>query len=196
VTEVVEVERVTMENLAARYTPAFKIHFYLIAILIILAVLSVIYGFAKMERKKRKPLILQAISVAVFIGLCVFACFTAFYRTGELRISAISSLLMSLFFIVFGVTAGAYSGSLLYARKPALARFVPALIAIATAAAMYAGELILLGGTLYRFGTGFFFAPVDICPLSPVDFLVIALSGAMTYVLLYLIRRKEPRPCP
>jgi len=193
VTEVVEVEKVTMEELAARYSPAFKVHFYLIAILIVLAVLSVIYGFAKMDRKRMKPLILQASAVAVFIGLCVLACFTAFYRTGALRISAISSLLMCLFFIVFGVTAGAYTGGLLYSRKPAVSRLLPALIAAATAAMMYIGELILLGGILYRFGDGFFFGPVGACPLAPVDFAVIALSGAITYALLFLIRRKEPK---
>ena len=195
VTEVVEVERITMEDLAARYSSAFKVHFYLIAILIVLAVLSVIYGFIKMARTgnhdKRKPLILQAASVAVFIGLCVFACFTAFYRTGELRISAVSSWLMSIFFIMFGVTAGAWSGSLLYTRKPILSRVIPALIAAATTVAMYLGELVLLGGTLYRFGSGFLFGPIAACPLAPVDFAVIALSGAITYVLLSLIRHRE-----
>jgi len=190
--EVVEVERVTMEALAARYTPAFKIHFYLIAILIVLAVLSVVYGFYKMTRDKRKPLILQTAAVSVFMGLCIFACFTAFYRTGALLISPISALLMGLFFIAFGVTAGAYTGSLLYARKWALARLLPALVAIATAVAMYLGELILLGGTVYRFGEGFFFAPLGPCPLAPADFAVVALSGALTYGLLFLIRRKEP----
>jgi len=190
-TELVEVQQDFMEQLAARYSPAFKIHFYLIAILIVLAVLSVIYGFLK-KSKNAKPLILQAISVAVFIGLCVFACFTAFYRTGELQISPVSSLLMCLFFVAFGVTAGAYTGALLYARKPILSRGIPALIATATAAAMYVGELILLGGTLYRFGDGFFFGPVGACPLAPVDFAVIALSGALAYALLFSIRRKEP----
>ena len=195
VTEVVEVEKVTMEDLAARYSSAFKVHFYLIAILIVLAVLSVVYGFTKMartgNRDKRKPLILQAACVAVFIGLCVFACFTAFYRTGELHISAVSSWQMSLFFIVFGVTSGAWSGSLLFMRKPILSRVVPALIAAATTVAMYLGELVLLGGTLYRFGSGFLFGPVAACPLAPVDFAVIALSGGITYGLLFLIRYKE-----
>ena len=193
VTEVVEVEKVTMEDLAARYSPAFKIHFYLIAILIVLAVLGVVYGFFKGDKDRRKPLIVQAISVAVFIALCVFACFTAFYRTGALRISPLSAWLMSLFFITFGVTAGTYTGALLFGRRPVISRLSPALIAAATAAAMYAGELILLGGTLYRFGDGVFFGPVGACPLAFVDFLVIALSGAITYVILHLIRPKESK---
>jgi len=180
------------EELAARYTPAFKIHFYLIAILIILAVLGVVYGFLKLTKDRRKPLILQTVAVSVFIALCVFACFTAFYRTGELLISPISALLMSLFFITFGVTAGAYAGALLYTRKPVWARLLPAFIAIATTTAMYIGELILLGGTLYRFGSGFFFAQMGACPLALVDFAVIVLSGALTYSLLFLIRKKEP----
>jgi len=192
----IEYQRTIGQELSARYSPAFKVHFYLIAILIVLAVLGVIYGFARLNYNKRKPLVLQTCAVAVFIGLCIFACFTAFYRTGDLLISPISSWLMSLFFIVFGVTAGAYAGSLLYVRKPVLSRLLPALIAMATAAAMYLGELMMMGGLLFRFGDGPFFAPIGVCPLAPIDFLVIALSGAITYALLYLIRHKELRPCP
>jgi len=189
----IEYQRTLGQELAARYSPAFKVHFYLIAILIVLAVLGVVYGFLKLKdnRDKRRPLVLQTAAVAVFIALCVYACFTSFYRTGELLVAPISSWLMSIFFAVFGVTAGAYAGSLLYARKPVLSRLLPALLAMAAAAAMYAGELVMLGGTLFRFGRGFFFAPVVPCPLAPVDFAVVALSGALTYALLYLIRRKE-----
>ena len=182
------------QELDARYSPAFKLHFYLIAILIVLAVLGVVYGFMKMTREKRGPLILQACAVAVFIGLCVYACFTAFYRTGSLTLSPLSAALTGLFFVAFGVTAGAYAGGLLYAKKPALARLLPALLAMVTAAAMYAGELVMMGGALFRFGWGFFFAPIGVCPLAPVDFAVIALSGAVTYALLFLIRRRPSCP--
>jgi hypothetical protein len=187
----IEYQRTLGQELAARYSPAFKVHFYLIAILIVLAVLGVAHGFAKPGRRQTKPLVLQAISVAVFIALCVYACFTAFYRTGALTLSPLSSALMGLFFVAFGVTAGAYAGSLFYARRPALARLLPALLAMATAAAMYFGELVMMGGALFRYGSGVFFAPAGACPLAPADFAVIALSGALTYALLFLIRRKE-----
>jgi len=178
-------------ELSARYSPAFKAHFYLIAILIVLAALGVIHGFTQ-GREDRKPLILQTAAVSVFIALCVYACFTAFYRTGRLTLSPVSSVLMCLFFAAFGLTAGAYAGSLLYARGPFLAQLLPALIAMATTTAMYLGELVMMGGALFRFGYGFFFAPIGPCPLAPVDFAVIALSGALTYALLFLIRRREP----
>jgi hypothetical protein len=181
--------------LAERYNPAFKIHFYLISILIVLSVIGVAYGFAKMIRDgdfmKKRPLIVQAIAVAAFIGLCALACLTAFYRTGALFISTVSSLLMSQFFIAFGLVAGVYAGSLLYFAKPMLSRMVPALIAVVATALMYACELILMGGVVFRFGRGFLFDPIYNCPLAIVDFIVIALAGLITYFILYLMRYKK-----
>ena len=195
VMQTIEYKETLGQALTERYSPAFKVHFYLIAILIVLAVIGVVYGFLKMIRdsdySRRKPLIVQTAAVGVFIGLCIFACFTAFYRTGELNISALSSWLMSVFFIVFGLTAGVYSGSLLYFRKPILSRLFPALIASITTFVMYVGELILMGGVLFKFGSGFLFEPMGSCPLAPVDFFVITLSGVITYASLFLIRRRE-----
>ena len=194
VIQTVEYRETLGQVLTERYSPAFKVHFYLIAILIVLAVLGVAYGFSKMiheeDDAKKKPLIVQTMAVGVFIGLCIFACFTAFYRTGELNISIRSSWLMSIFFIVFGLTAGVYSGSLLYFKKPVISRVIPALIAAVTTAIMYLGELILMGGVLFKFGNGFFFEPLALCPLAPVDFLVIALAGVITYLMLFMIRQK------
>jgi hypothetical protein len=69
-----------------KYSSVFKIHFYIISVIIDLVILGVVYGFYKMacdeNYKKKKPLIMQLGSVTVFVGLCIFACFTAFYRTG------------------------------------------------------------------------------------------------------------------
>ena len=195
VIKTIEYKETIGAELAARYSPVFKVHFYLIAILIVLAVIGVVYGFGKMIRDsnfgKKKPLIIQAAAVAAFISLCIFACFTAFYRTGELRISALSSWLMSVFFIVFGLTAGVYAGGLLYFKKLLISRLIPALIAAATTFVMYVGELIMMGGVLFKFGTGFLFEPVGSCPLAPIDFLVIVLSGVITYGILFTIRKRE-----
>lgn len=195
VIETIEYKETIGQSLAERYSPAFKVHFYLIAILIVIAVIGVVYGFGKMVRDKnydkKKPLIIQTAAVSVFIGLCILACFTAFYRTGELNISTLSSWLMSVFFIVFGLTAGVYAGSLLYFKKPVISRLIPALIAVATTFLMYIGELILMGGVLFKFGSGFLFEPIGGCPFALIDFLVIALSGAITYFTLFLIRKRE-----
>ena len=197
VTETVEYRETVGQALSERYSPVFKVHFYLISILIVLAVTGVVYGFGKMVREKnygkKKPLIVQTAAVGGFIGLCIFACFTAFYRTGELNISALSSWLMSVFFIIFGLTAGVYAGSLTYFKKPLLSRIVPALIAAFTTIVMYIGELVLTGGVLFKFGNGFFFEPAGSCPFAPVDFMVIILSGAITYLILFLIRGAENR---
>ena len=195
VMQTIEYKETIGEALAARYSPVFKVHFYLIAILIIIAVLGVVHGFGRMigdpGSEKKKPLIMQTISVVVFIGLCILACFTAFYRTGDLNVSVLSSWLMSGFFIVFGLTAGMYAGGLLYFNKPVLARFVPSLIAAATTFIMYIGELILMGGVLFKFGQGLMFDPIGICPFAPADCFVIIISGIITYGILYAIRRQN-----
>lgn len=195
VVETIEYKETIGATLAERYSPAFKVHFYLIAILIILAVIGIIYGFGKMVRNKNydkiKPLIVQTAAVVVFVGLCIFACFTAFYRTGELNISVLSSWLMSVFFIVFGLTAGAYSGSILYFKKPIISRMIPAIIAAATTFVMYIGELVLMGGVLFKLGNSFVFEPIGVCPFALIDFIVILLSGAITYFILFLIRKRE-----
>ena len=178
-----------------KYSPVFKIHFYIISILIDLVILGVVYGFYKMvcdeNYKKKKPLIVQLVSVAVFVGLCILACFTAFYRTGEIIVSPISAVLMAVFFIVFGVTAGVYTGTWLYGKRRLLSAIIPSFIAIATTVVMYIGEMVMMQWNLYRFGEGVIFDPIGACPLAPVDIAVILASGAITYFILLLIRQKK-----
>ena len=194
VMQTIEYKETIGQALSERYSPIFKAHFYLIAILMVLAVIGVVYGFSKMIRDnlytKLKPLIVQTAAVSIFIGLCILACFTSFYRTGELNISALSSWLMSVFFIVFGLTAGVYAGSLLYFKKPVMSRLIPALIAAATTFIMYIGELVLMDGVLFKFGSGFLFEPIGTCPFALIDFIVIILAGLITYLILFLIRKK------
>ena len=183
------------EILARRYSPIFKVHFYLISVLIVISVIGVIYSFIKMVREKdfgkKKPLIAHAVSVGAFICLCIWACFTSFYRTGTLELSTLSSWLMSVFFILFGVTAGTYSGSLLYFKRPRFSRLLPACVAAVTTLVMYIGELILMGGVLFTYGSGFLFDSIGTCPLAPIDFFIIALSGGITYLILFWIRQRE-----
>ncbi|MCL1914968.1 MAG: hypothetical protein FWG10_14145 [Eubacteriaceae bacterium] len=175
-----------------KYNPVFKMHFYIISIIIDLAVLGVVYGFYEMSHepqyKKKKPLIVQLISVSIFVGLCVFACFTAFYRTGEITVSPISAVLMAVFFIVFGMTAGVYAGTWLYGKPKLFSMVIPSFIATAATVVMYIGEMVMMDWNLYRFGEGLLFGPVGASPLAPIDFEVILVSGAVTYLVLFLIR--------
>lgn len=179
--------------LIGNYSPALKIHFYIISIIIVLAVVNVIYGFSMMIKTnnyaKKSPLIAQAISIAVFIGLCIFACFTAFYRTGSILVSPVSAMLMSLFFITMGVTSGIYIGSFFYNRSRFLSVTLPAVISLAMSFVMYVGELILLNGSLYQFGTGFLFVPVAFLPFAIVDITVMLFSGVTTYVIMVKLRK-------
>lgn len=181
--------RMTAGNvLMGNYSPAMKIHFYIISIIIVLAVVNVIYGFSMMIKTnnyaKKRPLIAQAISIAVFIGLCIFACFTAFYRTGSILVSPVSAILMSLFFITMGVTSGTYIGSFFYNKNRFLSVTLPAVISLVMAFVMYVGELILLNGSLYQFGSGFLFESVAFLPFAFVDIAVMLFSGLITYVIM------------
>lgn len=181
------------EPIYADNNPAFKVHFYLIAIVIILSVIGVLHGFTKMFKEslyqKKKPVIVQTICVIVFAGLCVLACFTAFYRNGTLHISPLSALLTGLFFIVFGVTFGAYFAGHFHGKRRLFSIWVPTIIAMLTTITMYIGELMLMDGYLFTFGNGIFFEPLGKVSFSPCDILIILISGGITASLSLLLNR-------
>lgn len=180
----------------AANNPAYKIHFYLIAVIILLAGINTVFGFYRMalagKTDRRKPLVTGLVSLIIFIGLSVLACFTAFWRNGSMNVGPLSALCMIAFFTVFGVTFGTYIGSILYGfRHMAVSCLIPALLASITTIAMYVGELILTGGVLFRFGSGTFFQPMGGFTFAPVDIAVILLSGVLTYFILRGIHRKK-----
>lgn len=181
--------------LSLQYSPAFKLHFYIISLVIILTVINVIYGSFVITREKgsfcKIPLLVQSICVIVFIGLCVFACFTAFYRTGEILVSPISAVFMSAFFIVFGVTSGVYPGTLMYGKRRLFSIIIPSVSSIFATVIMYVGELVLMGGKLFIMGTGFPFEPLSFIPFAVIDLVIILISGLLTYFILNLIKPKH-----
>lgn len=180
-----------VDILIGEYSPVFKLHFYLISLLLIVTIINVLYGFAQLTvgggRTRRRALIVQAVCTALFLGLCILACFTAFFRDGALTISVVSALLMSLFFVVMGVTAGVYAASFLHGRKRMVSVLIPAVIASLVTLFMYIGEMSLLGGQLYRFGSGFFFRGTGGIVLAPVDILIIVTAGLISAGIGYLL---------
>ena len=139
---------------------------------------------------KRKPLAAQLISVLVFVGLCIFACFTAFFRTGDIIISPLSAVLMTVFFLVFGITAGVYTGTWSYGKQKKMSIILPSIVAMLITVVMYIGEIVMMGWTLFRFGTGFLFDSLGFIPLSILDIVTILLSGITTYIILTAIKPK------
>lgn len=194
-----EVLRAIGDPLYAPNNPAFKLHFYFIALVILLAVLQTAHAFVKMEKEKdytkKKPLVLQLAAVVSFVGLCVLACFTAFFRNGTIEVSPLSAFLMIVFFLLFGVTFGTYLGCLFYGRRGWVSVLLPAAAAMAATLLMYLGELVLLDGKLFRFGQNFLFDPPAGFPFAPADVLVVLLSGIITWLLLRLVNRKPLSPC-
>lgn len=183
-----------VDILMGNYNPAFKLHFYLISVVLILCMLNCLYGFGQMiktgEKMRLKALILQSVSSLVFLGLCILACFTAFWRDGSLWVSPISAILMAIFFILLGVTVGIFLGSFLLGKKEFLSVWVPAIVSLLMTLLMYIGEMILLHGHLYRLGDGFLFRPIPYIILAPVDLFIILGSGGITMVVMQLLNGK------
>ncbi|MCL2696184.1 MAG: hypothetical protein FWE69_07655 [Clostridiales bacterium] len=190
-----EAQQVVMTQVPGTVSPLAKLHFYLIAVLIVLSVIGVVYGFSRMiregNREKRVPLWTQLAAVAAFVGVCIWVCFTGFYRTDGLNVSALTAGMNSLFLLLFGLTAGTYAGTLLTRQKPILARWLPAMIAFLATLAIYLGQFFVLGRQLYHIGPCFPFLPIFSTPFSAFDFGVMLLSGAVTWLILWLIRPQE-----
>lgn len=181
--------------LMGEYSPTFKLHFYLISIIIIITVINSLYGFGQMIRTKnharQKALIIQSICTALFLGLCILACFTAFFRDGDILVSPLSASLMGLFFVLMGVTAGTYIGSFCIGKRQLFSIWIPSAAALLTALMMYIGEMFLLDGNLYLLGTGFFFRNIPGIILAPVDILVLLVSAGITMLLCRFFNRKK-----
>ena len=188
-------QQTAVDILMGNYSPAFKLHFYLISVVLILSILNCLYGFGQMirtgEAKRFRSLILQSVCSLTFLGLCILACFTAFWRDGNIRVSPLSAALMSVFFILLGVTVGVYVGSFLLAKRKLLSVWVPAIVASVITLLMYIGEMILLSGHLYLFGSGAFFSSIPGIVLAPVDLLIILVSGGITALIFMLLNRKK-----
>ena len=184
-----------VDVLMGEYSPAFKLHFYVISVVLIISILNCFYGFAKMivtgDTSRKKPLILQSVASAAFLGMCIWACFTAFYRTGDIRVSRLSAVLMSVFFVLFGVTVGIYIASFTLNKKTLLSVWLPSVSAAIVTLVMYVGEMILLSGHLYRFGSGFLFNGIGGIVLAPIDLLIIFASCGITALISHLIRHQK-----
>ncbi len=183
-----------VEILMGEYSPAFKLHFYAISLLIILAVLNCIYGFAKIvisgDRKCLKTLVVQSVATAAFIGMCILACFTAFWRDGDLEVSVLSAILMTVFFILFGMVGGIYAGSFFIGKSKRSSVIIPAILSTVLTTLMYVGEIILLNGHLYVLGKGFFFESLPVIILAPFDTTVILVAGFLTAAVCSLLSPK------
>lgn len=188
-------ETTAIDILIGNYSPLFKLHFYLISVVLVMTMINCLYGFAQIirtgDKTRRRALTVQSVCTALFLGLCVFACFTAFYRDGRVIVSAHSACLMCLFFLVLGVTVGTYAGSFWIGRRKIVSIFLPSIMASAVTHAMYFGEMILLSGHLYRFGSGILFDSIGGLVLAPIDMFVIVLSGCVNAVICYFINARR-----
>ncbi len=182
-----------VDILMGNYNPAFKLHFYMISVLLIITILNCLYGFGQMvkngEKKRLKSLILQSVCSFAFLGLCVLACFTAFWRDGSVQVSLLSATLMAAFFILFGVTCGVFVGSFPLEKRKFFSIWIPSIAASIMTFLMYIGEMILLNGHLYRFSVGFIFSGLPGIIFAPIDLLIILAAACMTALIFISLER-------
>lgn len=183
-----------VDILMGDYDPAFKLHFYLISMVLIITVLNCLYGFGQIvksgEKKRLRSLVLQSICSFIFIGLCVLACFTAFWRDGSIQVSPLSAALMTVFFVIFGVNFGVFVGSFLLGKQKLISILIPSIAASFMTFLMYIGEMILLNGHLYSFGMGFMFGSLPGIAFAPIDLLIIPAAGCITAFIFTSLKRR------
>lgn len=176
-----------VDILMGEYNPAFKLHFYMISVVLIITILNCLYGFGQMIKnggtKRLQSLILQSVCSFVFLGLCILACFTAFWRDGSIQVSPLSATLMAVFFVLFGVTFGVFVGSFLLGKRKLLSIWIPSAAAAFMTFLMYIGEMILLNGHLYSFSTGFLFCSLPGIVFAPIDLLIILAAACITALI-------------
>gem|GEM_PF-453626 len=176
----------------------YKIHYYLISLILISMVCGLVYGIAKMlrdgARSQMKSIFLRGVSAAALLALCVFANTTAFFRRPTWIQTPTASVLTCLFFIILGASVGVYAGSFLLKKSKIPGVGVPALISICATVLMYTGEALMMRGNIYRFGRGWFFYGLPIVVLAPVDILIILFAGALALLTLCAARKYENWP--
>lgn len=184
-------KQTAVDILMGNYNPAFKLHFYIISVVLIVTILNCLYGFAQMiktgNKTRFKALILQSVCSLTFLGLCILACFTAFWRDGSIQVSPLSATLMAVFFILLGVTVGVFVGSYLLGKRKLVSIWIPSIIASFMTLFMYIGEMILLNGHLYSFGNGVIFDSIIGIVLAPIDLIIIVASGGITALIFTLL---------
>lgn len=182
-----------VDILMGDYNSAFKLHFYMISVVLIITILNCLYGFGQMvksgEKKRFKPLMIQSVCSLTFLGLCILACFTAFWRDGSIQVSPLSAALMTVFFVLFGITVGVFVGSFLLGKRKFISIWIPSIISSVMTFLMYIGEMILLNGHLYSFGTGFMFASLPGIVFAPIDLLIILAAACITAWIFALLRQ-------
>ena len=175
--------------------PSYKVHYYLISLVLITMVCGLVYGIAKAIRNndatKTKPILLRGVSTAVLVALCVFANMTAFFRQADPIQTPLASFLTGLFFVMLGATVGVYAGSYLLGKGKKIGIGAPVLLSLCVTVMMYIGEAVMMNANLYRFGTGWFFTGLPDVVLAPADIMIVLLAGVATWLILVAARKRE-----
>ena len=100
-----------------------------------------------------------------------------------------SAALMTVSFVLFGVTAGVFVGSFLLGKRKLISVWLPAISASVMTLLMYIGEMILLNGHVYILGSGLLFEGLPGVVFAPIDLFIIVVSGCVTALVFSLLNR-------
>ena len=105
--------------------------------------------------------------------------------------STLSAILMATFFVLLGVTVGVFVGSFFLGKRKFVSVGVPSIVASIMTLLMYVGEMFLLNGHLYSFGTGGIFEGISGIVLAPVDIIIVIAAGLINFMICYLLNCKK-----
>lgn len=88
-------------------------------------------------------------------------------------------------------TVGVFVGSFLLEKRKLVSIFIPSIVASVMTFLMYIGEMFLLNGYLYNFGSGTIFNSIPGIVFAPIDLLIIVASGCVTALIFSLLNRKN-----
>ena len=135
-----------IDVLIGDYSPAFKIHFYIISVVLILALINCFYGFAQMIITKinAEKSIGDSVSICCFVSRPLH--FSLFYRIFQGRRNyCVCSLSGTYEYVLYSIWCDSRSirRSFLLERKKLLSVLIPSIIASVVTFIMYLGEMIL-----------------------------------------------------
>lgn len=81
--------------------------------------------------------------------------------------------------------------SKLLEKRKLVSIFIPSIVASVMTFLMYIGEMFLLNGYLYNFGSGTIFNSIPGIVFAPIDLLIIVASGCVTALIFSLLNRKN-----
>ncbi|MDR0271784.1 MAG: hypothetical protein LBI27_00500 [Clostridiales bacterium] len=153
-------------------SPAVKLHYYIFSIILILAMLN--FLFILIHNFSLSRLLVHAITGAAYLSSVLAVRVIDYVHFESSHITPESTVSVLLCIILAAVSAG-----LLIEKSHVLASAVSA----CTVILLYFSEFLMLGGSFYKYGNSFIFAPIPFLMFSAANVLVVLLTPTIVCFL-------------